>query len=773
MKQVYYFIAVVFGIFHFNTGIYAQCEEFASPVFNFANANVGEELCDGAEGCDAGGFEISGFEVWINEAYLLGKLYPGAEYVFDICEGYDANSWEAELTAVEYIDGDTPIVVSGTVMGTVRDCQLNFTVPNTYTEPVDVMVIISEVGNCGGDIVQIDNGFPYFGCGPNGGQPACDVVTITCDDSSVSPGTSDNLNDGNDICFSDTLFFRSVEPIAPTEGEVSGFSWLISTENISTNSDPLANPDIIVGGYPVVDATEDIFIFINDGGFEAGSYFFTPIVFGNATGNANDPIFNITLDPNCTFVGKSFDVNLLAIDDPICTDCVRPTVQIFSTECDEEGLFELEVDVSFGSASSYTVIDSLNGYSQTLNSDGTVILGPYKGGEMPIWILGDENPDCNMRFRVAEFCSVLCNVVEDMGFEEDGNAWTEFEEPDQPDFGIVDNTLPMTGELSAYLGGYENEQITNISQTVTIPINGNATLSFYGLFFCSDDSDNFKVLIDNVPILDLFGSNEELCSEENFTRFELDLSSYADGNAHTLQFSLFGAEGGFTAFFVDNVQLNACACIANSGTLQIPSETTLCGDVADDFEARTNGDEYIGALSDYLFMLVDVEGNIVASSLNGSFDFNGIASGDYEVMGLSLLVGDAETVQSYTHISQIQNRLKFGSLCADFTETTYSLSYDADCVGIEEVLFEKDFGITSIVALGNTLLSVDFQAKRTANLQVMLYDVNGRLLQNQTIWTSMGDNELQWTVPALGSGMYLVVLTDGKSLVSERFLMVQ
>lgn len=771
MRTFYYFFAVVLMISFFETDVYAQCERFANPVFNFANSNVGEELCDGEEGCDAGGFEITGFEVWINEAYLLGKLYPGAEYVFDICEGYDPNTWKAELTAIEYIDGDTPIIVEGAVMGTVQDCQLIFTVPNSYVNPVDVMVIISEAGNCGGDLIELDNGFPFFGCGANGGQPACNGEVVSCDDSNVTAGVIDILNDGSSICVNDTLFFRNSGAIAPNEGAVSGFSWLISTENLNLNPDPFANPDIIVGGYPVVDATEDIFIFIHDGDFEVGSYFFTPIVFGNGTGDVNDPIFNITLDPSCTFVGKSVEVNLLAEDDPACTACVRPTVDIFSSECDETGLFELEVDVIFGSADSYTVIDSLSGYSQTLTSDGTVVLGPYEGGEMPIWVLGDGESGCRLRYNLAEFCPVVCNVVANMSFEESGN-WTEFEQPDQPNFTIIDNTLPMTGEMSAYLGGYEEEQITNISQTVTLPINGNATLSFYGLFFCSDDSDNFKVLMDGEPILDIFGSNEELCSAEYFTRFELDVSSYADGSTHTIQFSLFGADSGFTAFFVDDVQLNACACIANSGTLQIPDETTLCGNVAGDFEARTNGNEYIGALSAYLFLLVDSDGNIVANSDNGSFDFSNVASGDYEVRGLSLLVSDVATVQDYTHIDQIQGRLEFGSLCADFTETTYTLSYDADCVGIEEVLFEKDFEITSMTTLKKGVVKVDFQAKKQTQLQAMLYDVNGRLLQSQRLLTSIGENEIDLTIPSMNSGMYLLVLTDGRSLVSRRFLSV-
>jgi len=748
--------------------IYAQCEQFAASVANFANADVGEVLCDGADGCEAGGFEISGFQVYINEAYLLGKLYPGAEYVFDMCEGYDSNNWRAELTALEYIDADTPTVVSGTVMGTVKGCELIFTVPTSYTQAVDVMVIISEEGSCGGDVVETDNGFPYFGCGANGGQPFCDLSEIACNDPRITSGTA-NFSSEN-VCFNDTLFFSSDTPFAPISGTVSGFSWLISSEDISGNSNPFANADIILGGYNVVDATGDDFIFVNSGDFEAATYYFTPIVFGNGAGNANDPIFNIVLEPSCTFVGQSTAINVLANGNPFCADCEPPTVEIFTSECGEEGLFELEVDVSFGTANSYTVIDSLSGFSQTLTSEGTAILGPYEGGEIALWVLGEGNPDCNLFSVAADYCPVLCNAVKDGGFEEWNNSWTEFEEPNQPDFTIVDDEIRMIGDFAAYLGGYQSEQITNISQNINIPNTRTATLTFYGLFYCADVNDNFKVLIDNVPILNITGDNEALCSDIYFNRFELDVSDFADGNSHTLQFSVFGTNAGYTAFFLDNVQLNACSCIADAGTLQMLDNPVLCADSANDFQAQNNSDGYIGALSDYLYLLVDTEGNIAANSTDGIFDFNGVSSGDYEVYGLSLFIDDVEEAKEFTYLEQIQNRLEFGSLCADLTDVTYTLTYDANCVGIEEMASAKDFEITRIFTLNETSLKIDFQSKEAMVLQALLYDVNGCLLQSEGVRTAMGMNELTLETASIPNGVYLLVLTDGKRLVSQRFL---
>ncbi len=770
MRKFYFLFTALSLIFFSEPVIYAQCEQFAASVANFANADVGEVLCDGADGCEAGGFEISGFQVYINEAYLLGKLYPGAEYVFDICEGYNANTWRAELTALEYINADTPIVVSGTVMGTVKDCELIFTVPSTYTQAVDVMVIISEEGSCGGDVVETDNGFPYFGCGANGGQPSCDLSEIACDDPRITAGIASFSSEN--VCFNDTLFFSSDTPFAPISGAVSGFSWLISSEDISGDSNPFVNPDLILGGYDVVAATSNDFIFINNGDFEAGTYYFTPIVFGNGAGNANDAIFNIVLEPTCTFVGESTAINVLGVDSPFCADCEPPTVEIFTSECGEEGLFELEVDVSFGSSDSYTVVDSLSGFSQVLTSEGTAILGPYEGGEVALWVVGEGNPDCNLFFVVADYCPVLCNVVKDGGFEELNNSWTEFEEPNQPDFTIIDDEIRMIGDYAAYLGGYQTEQITNISQSINIPNTQTATLTFYGLFYCADVNDNFKVLIDNVPILNITGDNEALCSDVYFNRFELDVSDFADGNSHTLQFSLFGTNAGYTAFFLDDVQLNACSCIADAGTLQMLDDPILCADSTDDFQAQNNSDGYIGALSAYLYFLVDANGNIAANSTDGRFDFDGIASGDYEVYGLSLFIADVEEIQTFTHLDQIQYRLEFGSLCADLTDATYTLTYDANCVGIEEIASEKDFEITRIFTLDATSLKIDFQAKKMMDLQVLLYDVNGRLLQGEEVKTAMGTNELTLATASIESGVYLLVLTDGRSLVSQRFLKI-
>jgi hypothetical protein len=56
---------------------------------------------------------------------------------------------------------------------------------------------------------------------------------------------------------------------------------------------------------------------VNDGSiFTAGEYYFTPVVYGNATGTGN--VTALTMDPACTYTGNSVHVFLLVSGDPLC-----------------------------------------------------------------------------------------------------------------------------------------------------------------------------------------------------------------------------------------------------------------------------------------------------------------------------------------------------------------------------------------------------------------------------------------------------------------------
>ena len=142
------------------------------------------------------------------------------------------------------------------------------------------------------------------------------LATITCADPNINPGTSSS-NDTS-ICFNDTLTVTTIDVLAPTEGTTHGFSILVSSADISGNNDPL-NSGFVVGGTGVIAGTPPPTVLLNDQTiFAPGVYYFTPVVYGNATGTGN--VTALTLDPNCTFTGTSIYVNLLDFGDPQCID---------------------------------------------------------------------------------------------------------------------------------------------------------------------------------------------------------------------------------------------------------------------------------------------------------------------------------------------------------------------------------------------------------------------------------------------------------------------
>jgi photosystem II stability/assembly factor-like uncharacterized protein len=143
------------------------------------------------------------------------------------------------------------------------------------------------------------------------------LAQINCGDAAIQSGVggAPDLT----ICFGDTLFFSTSGAVPPNQGTTYGFSILVSTVDISGNPNPLGSPGIVGGSgvnYPAP-ATINTTL-INDGAiFQPGVYYFTPIVYGNATGTGN--VTALTLDPGCTYTGTSVMVTLYAAGDPNCS----------------------------------------------------------------------------------------------------------------------------------------------------------------------------------------------------------------------------------------------------------------------------------------------------------------------------------------------------------------------------------------------------------------------------------------------------------------------
>ena len=156
--------------------------------------------------------------------------------------------------------------------------------------------------------------------------------TVACSDPTVSAGTSsasDSVVCGSGAGF-DSVTFTSTGVYSPVIGKYSGVSWVITKGDISGSLDPLHEPGFVAGlnlTFPA--ATTDTRIFVNDQSLIEGLnnawgiYYWTPIVYGNATAVTIPPNFlvDLALDPACTHVGTSVPV---LVNDPtlICGDVV-------------------------------------------------------------------------------------------------------------------------------------------------------------------------------------------------------------------------------------------------------------------------------------------------------------------------------------------------------------------------------------------------------------------------------------------------------------------
>lgn len=152
-------------------------------------------------------------------------------------------------------------------------------------------------------------------------------AVVPCGSPNVSPGTT--VANDNTICFNDTLFLTTSGMVAPTDGLVHGFSLLVSSADISGNNDPL-NSGVIVGATGVIVGTSVSTTQLPNTGapFVPGIYYFTPLVYGNATGSGPNLASGYVLDPLCTNTGISVMVNLLVQGDPLCTVGINEQTEV-------------------------------------------------------------------------------------------------------------------------------------------------------------------------------------------------------------------------------------------------------------------------------------------------------------------------------------------------------------------------------------------------------------------------------------------------------------
>ncbi|MFN8154499.1 MAG: T9SS type A sorting domain-containing protein [Bacteroidia bacterium] len=155
------------------------------------------------------------------------------------------------------------------------------------------------------------------------------VASVACADPSVTVGSA--VANDTTICWGDTLRINVTGAAAPNVGSFYGIGMIISNAPITGSTDPLNDPALIAT-YGFVDPVPATYTrtLINDGtlidgtNLPFGVYYWTPVVFGNATPNPNSanpsPVFlsDLILDPACTNTGTSIAVTVYANGDPAC-----------------------------------------------------------------------------------------------------------------------------------------------------------------------------------------------------------------------------------------------------------------------------------------------------------------------------------------------------------------------------------------------------------------------------------------------------------------------
>ncbi len=188
--------------------------------------------------------------------------------------------------------------------------------------------------------------------------------------------------------------------------------------------------------------------------------------------------------------------------------------------------------------------------------------------------------------------SAQTELVTDGGFESGpgGPAWTQsstnFGTPvcDLPSCGAGTGTGSLNGSYWAYFGGFPGGVETGtVSQSFVIPAGGNATLSFWlEMSRCDSPQDFIQVKIDGNIVFSAEGSNA-LCGITGYSLQSINISSYADGNSHTLEFTstTFSVNGDVSNFFVDDISVihtggtGGCPNILTDGSFEQGTTSTV------------------------------------------------------------------------------------------------------------------------------------------------------------------------------------------------------
>lgn len=196
------------------------------------------------------------------------------------------------------------------LLGACNEDDPNDSSPNSYAALVDIQTQIGKEY-----YILVDghnlNGTPSIG-------NFCMHITMTeqyiaCDNAAVSGGTIST--DNNILCEDFLTNIIVTDALAPNEGEAYGYAWVISDKDLE--QDPTVSYEV---GFEITSQPNSPLQF-DQSSIEAltepGSYYYTLITFGNGTSLTENPLYisNIMLDPACTWLSNSLEIEYYNEDD--------------------------------------------------------------------------------------------------------------------------------------------------------------------------------------------------------------------------------------------------------------------------------------------------------------------------------------------------------------------------------------------------------------------------------------------------------------------------
>lgn len=248
------------------------------------------------------------------------------------------------------------------------------------------------------------------------------------------------------------------------------------------------------------------------------------------------------------------------------------------------GTNEITLDISNAGLpiGSYSATIDGVGASQTVSTTGTYpTFGPFTPDQSYNIVLEGEMGcrttipyifgACNLPRTPSSSCVSLWSNSD---FELGSNGWTGTSKDSGGASVAVANTmfnatLPLAGTNSAYLGGHGGTDppsslgppfTTRISRNFLGQVGKTYQLYYwYILDACDSNNDTFQVLVDGNQEFVITGA-DAICGDQKWREMSLDLSSYADGNIHTVEFVLIENETNNSASraFIDELLLEQC-----------------------------------------------------------------------------------------------------------------------------------------------------------------------------------------------------------------------